>query len=384
MPKCKHIYGDVCLKRWLEEKNTCPYCRNALTSKRSDPGRVEVTRYVNSVQQSYMHSVMQRSSRQPADETAGNRHNHNQQMSRPLESLSHLHTGRPAPSRRAGARTSGGRAARQNDHGRNSANSMRSTDPTRPNMPMRTPNPVPATSYSQRAFGERHSDFDRSRNEAPPSHPGPSDFFPYIPQTQYGVVPRQSDYPVHTVSSHPVWPPGLNTGAHFAATHNYAEQPNNPLFGPAVDRSMVPGPSYYAAPSPFAHEGNMPGTGFQGGSRSAQTTSYTSAPRDNQADHLNWLEEARGERNVVESITANMLPPRPLSLRNPPSQLAQTHGWTNSQEDSARQNSQHRGRHQSSESVDSSLSVNDENRYPGPMQTRQTRSDDFLSDQRSL
>lgn len=30
LPKCKHAFGETCLKKWLEEKNTCPYCRDEL------------------------------------------------------------------------------------------------------------------------------------------------------------------------------------------------------------------------------------------------------------------------------------------------------------------------------------------------------------------
>lgn len=30
LPKCKHTFGDACLKKWLEEKSTCPYCRDQL------------------------------------------------------------------------------------------------------------------------------------------------------------------------------------------------------------------------------------------------------------------------------------------------------------------------------------------------------------------
>jgi hypothetical protein len=30
LPKCKHIFGDHCIKRWLKDSNTCPYCREPL------------------------------------------------------------------------------------------------------------------------------------------------------------------------------------------------------------------------------------------------------------------------------------------------------------------------------------------------------------------
>ena len=30
LPRCKHVFGDHCLKRWLAESNHCPYCRDKL------------------------------------------------------------------------------------------------------------------------------------------------------------------------------------------------------------------------------------------------------------------------------------------------------------------------------------------------------------------
>lgn len=34
LPKCKHIFGDYCIKKWFEEKDTCPYCRDKVPSER--------------------------------------------------------------------------------------------------------------------------------------------------------------------------------------------------------------------------------------------------------------------------------------------------------------------------------------------------------------
>lgn len=33
LPKCKHIFGDVCLKKWLEDSDSCPFCRDKLPSE---------------------------------------------------------------------------------------------------------------------------------------------------------------------------------------------------------------------------------------------------------------------------------------------------------------------------------------------------------------
>lgn len=33
LPKCKHVFGDFCIKKWLEDSDSCPYCRDKLHSE---------------------------------------------------------------------------------------------------------------------------------------------------------------------------------------------------------------------------------------------------------------------------------------------------------------------------------------------------------------
>ncbi|KAG5979593.1 hypothetical protein E4U55_004994 [Claviceps digitariae] len=33
LPHCKHIFGDHCIKKWLEDSDSCPYCRSKLQSE---------------------------------------------------------------------------------------------------------------------------------------------------------------------------------------------------------------------------------------------------------------------------------------------------------------------------------------------------------------
>ena len=33
IPQCKHIFGDHCIKKWLEDSDSCPYCRSKLQSE---------------------------------------------------------------------------------------------------------------------------------------------------------------------------------------------------------------------------------------------------------------------------------------------------------------------------------------------------------------
>ncbi|KAA8564343.1 hypothetical protein EYC84_011287 [Monilinia fructicola] len=35
VPKCKHIFGAICIKKWFKENDTCPYCRDKVPSESS-------------------------------------------------------------------------------------------------------------------------------------------------------------------------------------------------------------------------------------------------------------------------------------------------------------------------------------------------------------
>ena len=35
LPKCKHIFGNICIKKWFEDADSCPYCRDKLPSETS-------------------------------------------------------------------------------------------------------------------------------------------------------------------------------------------------------------------------------------------------------------------------------------------------------------------------------------------------------------
>ena len=35
LPKCKHIFGEKCIKKWFQDSDTCPYCRDKLPSELS-------------------------------------------------------------------------------------------------------------------------------------------------------------------------------------------------------------------------------------------------------------------------------------------------------------------------------------------------------------
>lgn len=33
LPKCQHVFGDHCIKKWFEESDSCPYCRDKVPSE---------------------------------------------------------------------------------------------------------------------------------------------------------------------------------------------------------------------------------------------------------------------------------------------------------------------------------------------------------------
>ncbi|KAF7536606.1 hypothetical protein G7Z17_g13019 [Cylindrodendrum hubeiense] len=38
LPKCKHIFGDHCIKKWFEDSDSCPYCRDKLHAEPKQHG----------------------------------------------------------------------------------------------------------------------------------------------------------------------------------------------------------------------------------------------------------------------------------------------------------------------------------------------------------
>ncbi|KAK4459100.1 hypothetical protein QBC42DRAFT_184228, partial [Cladorrhinum samala] len=37
LPRCKHVFGDHCIKKWFKESDSCPYCRDKLPSEIAIP-----------------------------------------------------------------------------------------------------------------------------------------------------------------------------------------------------------------------------------------------------------------------------------------------------------------------------------------------------------
>lgn len=48
LPKCKHVFGDHCIKKWFEDNDTCPYCRDHVPSEPQfrHSSQYEVLRYM--------------------------------------------------------------------------------------------------------------------------------------------------------------------------------------------------------------------------------------------------------------------------------------------------------------------------------------------------
>lgn len=44
LPKCKHVFGNQCIRKWLEESYSCPYCRDQLDSELARPSEALLRR----------------------------------------------------------------------------------------------------------------------------------------------------------------------------------------------------------------------------------------------------------------------------------------------------------------------------------------------------
>lgn len=48
LPKCKHVFGDNCILKWLEDSYSCPYCRDKLDSELAQPSEQFLNRILAS------------------------------------------------------------------------------------------------------------------------------------------------------------------------------------------------------------------------------------------------------------------------------------------------------------------------------------------------
>ncbi|KAI1386197.1 uncharacterized protein F4822DRAFT_308426 [Hypoxylon trugodes] len=53
LPKCKHVFGDHCIKKWFQESDSCPYCRDKVPSEphRTAMNAHNVYRFIRQQQQ---------------------------------------------------------------------------------------------------------------------------------------------------------------------------------------------------------------------------------------------------------------------------------------------------------------------------------------------
>lgn len=63
LPKCKHVFGNQCIRKWLEESYSCPYCRDQLDSELAKPTEASLRRMFAAAGEPEMlltHSTLQR------------------------------------------------------------------------------------------------------------------------------------------------------------------------------------------------------------------------------------------------------------------------------------------------------------------------------------
>ncbi|KAI2607540.1 uncharacterized protein GGS25DRAFT_523064 [Hypoxylon fragiforme] len=67
LPKCKHVFGDHCIKKWFEESDSCPYCRDKVPSEpqyRQAVNAHNVYRFLRQHHQIHLQHMQMRSGRE--------------------------------------------------------------------------------------------------------------------------------------------------------------------------------------------------------------------------------------------------------------------------------------------------------------------------------
>ncbi|KAM0437733.1 hypothetical protein ACHAPT_002098 [Fusarium lateritium] len=66
LPKCGHIFGDHCIKKWLEDSDSCPYCRDKLHSEPKPHASASTRAFMNLMRSQGLH-VSARANGNPDD-----------------------------------------------------------------------------------------------------------------------------------------------------------------------------------------------------------------------------------------------------------------------------------------------------------------------------
>ncbi|KAI2624365.1 hypothetical protein GGR54DRAFT_655119 [Hypoxylon sp. NC1633] len=67
LPKCKHVFGDHCIKKWFEESDSCPYCRDKVHSEpqfRHVVSAHNVYRFIRQHHQMHFQTMQMRNARE--------------------------------------------------------------------------------------------------------------------------------------------------------------------------------------------------------------------------------------------------------------------------------------------------------------------------------
>ncbi|KAI0011283.1 hypothetical protein F4779DRAFT_237371 [Xylariaceae sp. FL0662B] len=70
LPKCKHVFGDHCIKKWFEESDSCPYCRDKVPSEpqyRHSSNAHNVYRFIRQ-HQMHVQQLQQQAARQSLEQ----------------------------------------------------------------------------------------------------------------------------------------------------------------------------------------------------------------------------------------------------------------------------------------------------------------------------
>ncbi|KAK3395679.1 hypothetical protein B0T20DRAFT_43059 [Sordaria brevicollis] len=237
IPKCKHIFGEHCIKKWFQDSNSCPYCRAELPTQQvyTQASAQSIREFLESghfsrrhggrAHQEFIRQMAQLSDSTPRHNgprawQAGGSGGPSPNLEPPgAPRRAHRHgSSHQRQTSSSGPSTQTSQRPRRERHASDGNESNRSANPVE--MPSR-PQPPPAASYTSEPASQWMQHDEAS------FHPGPANRDPALPDPFYGTGgPAQGQAPIPEQSGQP-----------FASTYpgdsSFPGSANLPPSGPA-------------------------------------------------------------------------------------------------------------------------------------------------------
>ncbi|RGP65635.1 ring-finger containing [Fusarium longipes] len=99
LPKCGHIFGDHCIKKWFEDSDSCPYCRDKLHAEPKTQGGNTSRAFMNFIRSGNMNIPLGMAAQQLPDELLTRLRASHAIADRRIDSLPHASAARRSPPR---------------------------------------------------------------------------------------------------------------------------------------------------------------------------------------------------------------------------------------------------------------------------------------------